>query len=196
MLHIEKVILVEGKYDRIKLESVTDASVLPLDGFGVFSGGEKTEAIRKIAARKGVIVLTDSDAAGFKIRGYINGILPASQVFHAYIPDVYGKEKRKLNPSKEGKLGVEGIDRQTLENILKPFCQESITPKMALTKADLYADGLVGVCGSEQRRRAFAAAAGLPARIGANALLDFINTMLTPQEYREAVEKSAADSRK
>jgi len=131
--------------------------------------------------------LTDSDAAGFKLRAFINGCIPKENVKHAYIPDVPGKEKRKPAPSKEGKLGVEGIDADMLEHILAPFASDRLPPLQSLTKADLYADGLAGKPDSAQKRRAFAAAAGLPARIGSNALLEFINAMLTKDQYQTLI---------
>lgn len=183
MIHINEILLVEGKYDKIKLQSVTDANIVTLDGFSVFTNDEKITALRALADKRGLLVLTDSDAAGFKLRAFINGRIPKEKVKHAYIPDVFGKEKRKQVASKEGKLGVEGIDTAVLAEILTPFAADSIEPLQSLTKANLYADGLVGRPDSAQRRRAFAVAAGLPSRIGSNALLEFINAMLTKEQY-------------
>jgi len=190
-MKISQVIIVEGKYDKIKLESIVEGLIVPLDGFSVFSDDQKLDAIRRMAAERGVLILTDPDAAGFKLRSFIAGALPKSQVFHAYIPDVKGKEKRKSMPSKEGKLGVEGIDTKTLTEILRPFECASPRPSLGLTKADLFADGLCGVPGSEERRRRFARAAGLPERIGANALLDFINACFGHEQYLRLLEQSA-----
>ena len=188
MIHINEILLVEGKYDKIKLRSVTDAAIVTLDGFSVFTDGEKITALRTLADKRGLLVLTDSDAAGFKLRAFIHGRIPKEQVKHAYIPDIYGKEKRKQTISKEGKLGVEGIDTAVLKQILTPFAAEGIQPLQSLTKADLFADGLTGRPDSSQRRRAFAVAAGLPARIGSNALLEFINAMLTREQYVRMIE--------
>ncbi len=187
MIHINEILLVEGKYDKIKLQSVTDANIVTLDGFSVFSDEEKIIALRALAEKRGLLVLTDSDAAGFKLRAFINGRIPKEKVKHAYIPDVFGKEKRKQIASKEGKLGVEGIDTAVLTEILAPFAAEGLQPLQSLTKADLYADGLAGRPDSAQRRRAFAVAAGLPARIGSNALLEFINAMLTKEQYQKLI---------
>ena len=187
MIHINEILLVEGKYDKIKLQSVTDAKIITLDGFSVFTDDEKVAALRTLADRCGLLVLTDSDAAGFKLRAFINARIPKEKVKHAYIPDVFGKEKRKQTPSKEGKLGVEGIGTAVLEEILAPFAADGIPPLQALTKADLYADGLVGKPASAQRRRAFAVSAGLPARIGSNALLEFINAMQTKEQYQTLI---------
>jgi len=187
MIHIKEILLVEGKYDKIKLQSVTDAKIITLDGFSVFTDDEKLIALRALADRFGLLVLTDSDAAGFKLRAFINARIPKEKVKHAYIPDVFGKEKRKQTPSKEGKLGVEGIGTAVLEEILAPFAADGIPPLQALTKADLYADGLVGKPASAQRRRVFAVSAGLPARIGSNALLEFINAMQTKEQYQALI---------
>jgi len=187
MVHINEIILVEGKYDKIKLQSVTDANIVTLDGFSVFTDDEKIDALRALADKRGLLVLTDSDAAGFKLRAFINGRIPKEKVKHAYIPDVFGKEKRKQTASKEGKLGVEGIDVSVLEEILAPFASDRIKPLQALTKADLFADGLVGRPDSAQKRRAFAIAAGLPARIGSNALLEFVNAMLSKEQYQTLI---------
>ena len=187
MVHINEIILVEGKYDKIKLQSVTDANIVTLDGFSVFTDDEKITALRALADKRGLLVLTDSDAAGFKLRAFINGRIPKGKVKHAYIPDVPGKEKRKQAASKEGKLGVEGMDIAVLEDALAPFAAESIEPLQSLTKADLYADGLTGRPDSAQKRRAFAVAAGLPARIGSNALLEFINAMVTREQYQALI---------
>jgi len=187
MIHIKEILLVEGKYDKIKLQNVTDANIITLDGFSVFKNDEKIAALHALADKRGLLVLTDSDAAGFKLRAYINGRIPKEKVKHAYIPDVFGKERRKQTASKEGKLGVEGIDTAVLEEILTPFAAESSAPLQSLTKADLYADGLTGKPDSAQRRRAFAIAVGLPARIGSNALLEFINAMLTKEQYQAII---------
>ncbi|HOP12132.1 MAG TPA: DUF4093 domain-containing protein [Oscillospiraceae bacterium] len=187
MVHINEIILVEGKYDKIKLQSVTDANIVTLDGFSVFTDDEKIDALRSLADKRGLLVLTDSDAAGFKLRAFINGRIAKEKVKHAYIPDVFGKEKRKQVSSKEGKLGVEGISVSVLEEILTPFASDRIEPLQTLTKADLYADGLVGRPDSVQKRRAFTIAAGLPARIGSNALLEFVNAMLTKEQYQTLI---------
>lgn len=189
-MKIPQVIIVEGKYDKIKLDSLVDALIVALDGFSVFSDEQKLSAIRRMAAQRGVLILTDSDAAGFRLRSFIAGALPKSQVFHAYIPDIYGKEARKTSPSKEGKLGVEGIPPQKLLEILAPFASEEVRPSLGLVKADLLRDGLCGVAGSEERRRRFARLAGLPERIGTNALLSFINACFSAEQYRELLEKS------
>ena len=195
MLHITRVIIVEGKYDKIKLQSVTDAQVITLDGFSVFSQREKLAAFRAIALNRGIIILTDSDSAGFKLRSFIGGALPKDCVKHAYIPDVCGKEKRKTAPSKEGKLGVEGISRETLEEILAPFADgEESNQRQALTKADFYADGLAGTPMSSSRRRAFAARAGLPSGIGANALLVYVNYAMTNDEYHRIIAEISAQT--
>lgn len=189
-MKISQVIIVEGKYDKIKVESVVDGLIVALDGYTVFSDAQKLSAIRRMAKERGVLILTDSDAAGFRLRSFIAGSLPKEQVFHAYIPDVMGKEKRKSAPSKEGKLGVEGMKTETLLEILAPFESTESKPSLGLCKADLYADGLCGAPGSEDRRRRFARLAGLPERIGANALLEFINACFDRAQYDQLLKAS------
>ncbi len=190
VIHLQKALAVEGKYDKIRLEAVTDATVVVLNGFGIYNDPELLAYLRRLAETQGLIILTDSDAAGFQLRAFLTGCLPADRLFHAYIPDVAGKEKRKAAPSKEGKLGVEGIQTALLEEILAPFACDKQPDLQALTKADLFEDGLVGRPDSAERRRRFAALAGLPTRIGANALLRFVNRQMTRPYYLEILAKS------
>lgn len=189
MLHISRVIVTEGKYDKIRLESVTDAPVITLDGFAVFSDREKIACLRRLAEERGIIVLTDSDAAGFKLRAFVNGCISGGSVQNAYIPDIYGKERRKFRPSKEGKIGVEGIDSPALEKILSGYANDSEPQAPWLKKSDMYADGLNGRTNSSEMRRRFAAEAGLPERIGSNSLLEFINALMTEKEYRDILSR-------
>ena len=119
MVKTDRAIIVEGKYDKIRLSSVIDGFIVTTEGFGIFSDKEKQRFIKKLAEEKGLLVLTDSDAAGFRIRTFLKNIVPETQILHAYIPDVYGKERRKDAPSREGKLGVEGMDTAALEEALR-----------------------------------------------------------------------------
>ena len=141
MIKIDRVVIVEGRYDKIKLSSVIDGIIIETDGFGIFNNKEKQKLIRKLAETKGLLILTDSDSAGFKIRSFIRGIVPAEQIKHAYIPDIFGKEKRKTEPSKEGKLGVEGVNIQIIMDALEKagvLCEESEkTERREITKLDL-----------------------------------------------------------
>ncbi len=194
MLKINEAIVVEGTYDKIKLDSVVDATVVITDGFMIFKDRQRCELIKKLADKKGVIIFTDSDAAGFKIRNYLKNILRGKNVKHAYIPDIKGKEKRKEKPSKEGFLGVEGISNEVIEKALKDAnatfdVQNGSTCKKNVTKADLYKDGFSGLKDSFERRVALARYLNLPKRISANMLLEVINTLYGYDEYRKIVNK-------
>ncbi len=186
MLEISRPIIVEGKYDKIKLSRVVKAHIVTTDGFGIFSKAEKTALIRRLAEANGVIVLTDSDGAGLVIRNYIKNILPANQIIHIYTPQIKGKEKRKTEPSKAGFLGVEGMDTAWLEEALAPFADGGAKPRMSLTKADLYALGLSGREDSASRRKELARALKLPDNLSANALLEAINLLVTEEEFEKA----------
>jgi ribonuclease M5 len=187
MLEISKPIIVEGKYDKIKLSRVVKAHIVTTDGFGIFSKTEKTALIRRLAEANGVIVITDSDGAGLIIRNYIRNILPQSKVTHIYTPQIKGKEKRKAEPSKEGFLGVEGMDVAWLEEALAPFADGGAKSRMSLTKADLYAFGLSGREDSASRRKNLAHALHLPDNLSANALLEAINLLVTEEEFQTAI---------
>ena len=184
MLEISKPIIVEGKYDKIKLSRVVKAHIVTTDGFGIFSKTEKTALIRRLAEANGVIVITDSDGAGLIIRNYIRNILPQSKVTHIYTPQIKGKEKRKAELSKEGFLGVEGMDVAWLEEALAPFADGAPQKKTGgITKADLYRDGLSGREGSEEMRKKFSLFLSFPPDMTANALLAALNLLYTPEEY-------------
>ncbi len=192
MIKIDRVVIVEGRYDKIKLSSVIDGIIIETDGFGIFNNKEKQKLIRKLAETKGLLILTDSDSAGFKIRSFIRGIVPAEQIKHAYIPDVFGKEKRKTEPSKEGKLGVEGVKVQVIIDALEKagvFCEETEkTERREITKLDLYEDGLSGKPDSDALRKKLLKHLDLPERLTSNALVQVLNTFLTFEEYKKAVE--------
>ena len=198
MLRIRQAIIVEGRYDKAKLHSLVDATIVTTDGFGVFRNREKLAYIRRLAAQTGIIILTDSDAAGFRIRGFLAGAVDPSQVTHVYIPDLFGKERRKTQPSAEGKLGVEGIPAQTLLAARRRAggaVEETPAPAGAgkassadasarrLTKADFVAWGLSGGADSAARRRALLSRLGLPERMSANAMLAAVNALYTPEEF-------------
>ena len=194
----DKVIIVEGKYDKIKLSSVVDAHIVTTDGFALFNNAEKRALIRKLAEKNGLVVLTDSDGAGFVIRNRIKSSIPQELVKHAYIPDIYGKEKRKRKPGKEGKLGVEGMPPQVIEDVLRragatflgagaTFLGEGAGERTAshTTKADLFAAGLTGGEGSAQRRLDLLKRLELPEHMSANALLAVLNGCYTAEEVKE-----------
>ena len=192
MRQIREVIVVEGRYDKNALSQVVDAVILETSGFSVFKDGEKLTLLRRVAAKQGLIVLTDSDGAGFVIRNYIKGAIPPSQVKHAYIPDVYGKERRKRTPGKEGKLGVEGMRPEVLlQSLLRAGAtvegKDSAAPRGELTTADLFALGLTGREDSAARRAALLRHLDLPEHMSAKALLTVLNALYTPEELESVL---------
>ena len=183
---IKEVIVVEGRYDRNMLLQVVDATVVETGGFSVFNDREKLNFLRRLAEKRGLILLTDSDGAGFVIRNYLKGALPKEHVKQAYIPDMPGKERRKRKPGKEGKLGVEGMTPEILLEALRrsgaTFGGETLSPPPApITKADLLERGLIGP-GSVTRRQALLRELSLPAHLTPNALLEALNILFTPDE--------------
>ena len=187
---IKEAVVVEGKYDAIRLHSVVDATIVETDGFGIFRQPEKMALLRRLAQAQGLIVLTDSDSAGFVIRDRISGALPTALVKHAYIPEITGKERRKEKPSKEGLLGVEGVDGDVvLAALLRagatPLDEDCERPVPYLTKQRLYEDGLSGQAESAKRRTALLKRLQLPQHLSANRLVEVLNALLTEQEYEE-----------
>lgn len=189
MPEVREVIVVEGRYDKNALSQVVDAVILETSGFGVFHDTQKRKLLRTLAVKRGLIVLTDPDGAGFVIRNYIRSCVDPAFVKHAYIPDIYGKEKRKKQPSKEGKLGVEGMRPQVLLESLRRagatfVGDDAQTEKPErITKTDLYRAGLSGGEGSREKRLALLRALDLPERLTANALLDVLNAMMSRDEF-------------
>lgn len=182
----------EGKYDKIKLSALLDALIIDTEGFGIFSDKEKQSLIMRLAATRGLLVLTDSDAAGFKIRSFIGGCVPPEQICHAYIPDIFGKEKRKTRSSKEGKIGVEGVPAEVLMSILERFGAvpgPAGTQRREITAADLYDDGLSGKESSKRARNAFLRKSGLPSRLSTKSMCQVINSLMTYEEYRQTLEE-------
>ena len=189
-LKIDRPIIVEGKYDKVTLSSVLDAHIIPTGGFSIFKAKEKLSLIRRLGEERGVIVLTDSDGAGQLIRSHLSSALPKDKITHLYTPRIEGKEKRKKAPSKEGVLGVEGMEAERLRALFAPFAADAAgKPRgRAVEKRDFYADGLSGGDGAAAKREALAAQLDLPRGMSANALLDAINLLYTYDEYKEAIE--------
>lgn len=191
MFRIQEAIVVEGRYDKNTLSQVVDTLILETNGFGLFHDPERMALLRRAAEKRGLIVLTDSDGAGFVIRSRIKGAVPKELVKHAYIPDVYGKEKRKRKPGKEGKLGVEGMPPQVIEQVLRragaTFLGEAaiVENTRPLSKADMFAAGLTGGEGSAQRRLELLRRLELPEHMSANALLAVLNGCYSSEEARE-----------
>lgn len=193
MLRIHEAVVVEGKYDRAKLLEAVDAPVFVTDGFRIFKDKEQAALLRRVAAQRGLVILTDSDAAGFVIRQHLTGLVSPEQIKQAYCPRLPGKERRKAAPSKEGVLGVEGTDPALLEQALRragvTVLGEDVPPPAAwMTKARLYADGLTGGENSAARRGRLLAALGLPPYLSANRLIDVLNLTCTPGEYEELLQ--------
>ena len=187
---IREAIVVEGRYDKNTLSQVVDAVIVETSGFGVFQNGEQLELLRRLAAKQGLIIFTDPDGAGFVIRNYLKGAIPAHQVKHAYIPDIPGKERRKRAPGKEGKLGVEGMTPALLLDALRKagatFEGEApAAPRGELTAADLFALGLTGRPDSALRRQALLRALSLPQHLNTKGLLTVLNALYTPEEAAE-----------
>lgn len=188
MHSVREVIVVEGRYDKNALSQVVDAVIIETSGFGIFNDAEKRKLLQTMAEARGLIVLTDSDGAGFVIRNYIKGCVDPKLVKHAYIPDIYGKERRKSAPSREGKLGVEGMKPQVLLDALiragATFDDEE-NKKSAprISKADMYARGLSGREGSAEKRAQLIKQLGLPERLTADGLLDVLNATMSREEF-------------
>lgn len=186
-LKIDLPIIVEGKYDKIKIKSVADACVIQTDGFGVFKNNERLALIRQLAKKSKIIVMTDSDGAGKVIRAHITSAIPKDKLIQLYIPQVEGKERRKEAPSAEGFLGVEGTDAELIRRLLEPFAvgvssAESIE-REEITKADFFEVGLTGGADSSEKRDNFAVSVGLPKKMTPNALLAAVNVIMTREEF-------------
>ncbi|MDD6279636.1 MAG: toprim domain-containing protein [Ruminococcus sp.] len=189
MIKINEAIIVEGKYDKIKLSSIVDAVIIVTDGFGIFRDREKLELIRYYARKTGIIILTDSDSAGLKIRNYIKGAVGKGSVKNIFIPDIFGKEKRKDKPSAEGKLGVEGISAELL---IKAFEKSGVITEnnnslRDITHLTLYELGLSGGEGSRELRQRLQRSLGLPQLMSASSLIEVLNTMMDSRELAEYV---------
>lgn len=195
MKKVKEVIVVEGRYDKNALSQVVDATIVTLGGFSVFNDREKLAFLRRLADKQGLIVLTDSDGAGFVIRNYLKGALPAGKVKQAHIPDIQGKERRKRRAGKEGKLGVEGMRPDVLLEALRKAgatFEEDAGPaenKTAITKADLVLLGLSGGQDSAAKRQALLKKLDLPEHLTANGLLEALNLLYSPEELSELVKK-------
>jgi ribonuclease M5 len=191
MRRVREVIVVEGRYDKNTVSQAVDGTIIETSGFGIFSDDEKIKLLRKLGEKRGLIILTDSDGAGFFIRGRLRGLLNDIDVKQAYIPDIKGRERRKASASKEGKLGVEGMDKAVLIKALEragaTFEDEDqrIGTAERITKADMYAKGLTGGEMSAKNRQALSKHLGLPERLSSNGLLDVLNILYTREAFLE-----------
>lgn len=186
MINIEQAIIVEGKYDKIKLSSFINGVIIVTNGFSIFKDAEKRELIRHYAKTTGIIILTDSDSAGFKIRNYIKGFIPEGKITNAYIPDIIGKEKRKIKPSKEEKIGVEGISVEIIADALKKsgvIFSEKDRTKDGITKMNLYDDGFIGGQNSSEKRKLLLKQLELPELLTTSSMLEVLNSIMTKDDY-------------
>lgn len=199
MVKIREAIVVEGRYDKAALASYLDATIIVTDGFGLFRDAEKLALLRRVADERGLIVLTDPDGAGFVIRNHIKSAVDPAKVKHAYIPDIPGRERRKRTASKEGKLGVEGVAPAVVIEALRRAgatfgdeCEPQL--KNEITKAELYALGLVGTEHSAGTRRALLKKLSLPERMTANAMLEALNVLYSREELEQTVAELHKES--
>ncbi len=184
MINIKEAIIVEGKYDKMRLERICSSPIFTTEGFRIFKDKEKRAFLRNLAKTRGLLILTDSDRAGFMIRNHIKGFVDEGEIKQAYIPEIFGKEKRKRIASKEGKLGVEGIDEKTLSEILVKYTSfEESSEK--ITKNDLYDAGLYGGTDCAAARASLCKELSIPEKISTNALLDALNALITKENFLE-----------
>ena len=194
-LSIPYPVVVEGKYDKIRLSNIIDARIITTDGFGIFRKEEKRQLLRRLAAVSPLIVLTDSDGGGTIIRSHLSGMIPRDRIIPLYIPQIKGKERRKDKPSAAGTLGVEGMDDSLLYELFLPYALAQGDPlsrakENSLSKVDFFEDGLTGGADSTKRRDELATQVGLPAGMNANALLEALRLILTYEQYLELVGRA------
>ena len=194
MVKIKEAIVVEGRYDKNTLSQIVDATILETSGFGIFKDKQQMKLLRKAAEKRGLIVFTDADGAGFVIRNHIKSAIPGKYLKHAYTPDVFGKERRKAAPGKEGKLGVEGMRPEVILDALRKAGatiegETETRTKLEITKADLVVLGLSGMPGSEENRKRLVKKLDLPERISPNGLLQALNLLYTLEELTELMEQ-------
>lgn len=190
MLKIGEAVIVEGKYDKLKLSNFLDTLIIETNGFGIYKDKEKLKFIRKLAEERCLVILTDSDHSGFQIRNYISSGIPKDKIKHIYIPDIAGKEKRKLQPSKEGKLGVEGMSDELLLKLFRDagISSEKVIQSDPVTNYDLYSLGFSGTYHSKQKKKKLLKALDLPEFLSTNSLLSYINSSMEKEEFFNLAE--------
>lgn len=187
MLKISEAVIVEGKYDKLKLSNFLDTLIIETNGFAIYKDKEKLKFIRKLADERGIVILTDSDHSGFQIRNYIAAGISKDKIKHIYIPDISGKEKRKAQPSKEGKLGVEGMSDELLLKLFNKadISSKKVTHDAPVTNYDLYALGFSGTPNAKQNKKKLLKSLDLPEFLSTNSLLSYINSSMTREEFIE-----------
>ncbi|MBQ8029705.1 MAG: DUF4093 domain-containing protein [Clostridia bacterium] len=192
MIKLSQAVIVEGKYDQIRLSGVLDALIVTTEGFSLFKNKEKQKFLRRLAKEKGIIVLTDSDSAGFLIRNFISSLIPGEQIVNVYIPDIYGKEKRKEKPSAEGKLGVEGVSEDIILKALEKAgvtAEKSSEKKRLITNIDLFEHGLSGRPNSKENRKRLFERLELPERLSTSSLIKILNSFITYDEFENVLKE-------
>lgn len=190
MIHLDETVIVEGKYDKIRLSSFIDARIITTDGFGIFKNREKTELIRKAAEKNGIIIMTDSDGAGFLIRSHLLGCIPPEKITNVFVPQIRGKERRKTESSAEGFLGVEGLDEEIITEALKKagVISKGATAKPLITKSDFYELGLIGADDSKKQREQLIKKLELPVGMSSSQLLTAVNCIYGRDEFFELLK--------
>ncbi len=193
MIKIKEAVIVEGKYDKIKLSSIIDAPIITTDGFSIFKDKEKQKFIRSLAEKRGILILTDSDSAGLMIRSFLGGSIKKEYIKHAFIPELFGKEKRKASFSAEGLLGVEGVEKDVIISALVragvTSSEEEKIKTEKITKLDLYEDGFFGTDNCTERRKKLLMKASLPSKLSTNVLVEMLNVFMTRDEYKQLVKE-------
>ncbi len=194
MISLKEVVVVEGRYDKNTLSQIINATIIETNGFGIFSDKEKLSLLKRLAEKRGLVILTDSDGAGFMIRNHLKGTIDPKLIKHAYIPDIAGKEKRKRSPGREGKLGVEGMSRKIIIEALERAGVvfenvKNAEPRDEITKADLFSLGLFGGTQSAQKRKKLMKSLDLPEKLSSNGLLDVLNSLMSREEFFERVSE-------
>lgn len=198
MITLKQAVIVEGKYDKIKLKNFLNAEIFTTDGFGIFKNKEKVQMLRRIAEQKGIIILTDSDSAGFVIRGHLTGVIDPKFVTNVFVPEIKGKEKRKTQSSAQGLLGVEGLSEQVITEALKKAGigldgGQPTEQKYKITHTDLYNLGLSGGANSKQKRKQLTDRLALPSGMSTNQLLTALNSLYTREELFNVFEKDVSE---
>lgn len=185
MIKVKEAVIVEGKYDKIKLSNILDGLIVEINGFGIYKDKNRMKFIRKLAEERGIIIITDSDHSGFQLRNFIASSVGKDKVKHIYIPDVYGKEKRKDKPSKEGKIGVEGISDDVLRELFEKggvVCLDA-NSENRITNYDLFEAGLSGAPNATQNKKKLLKKLNLPEFLSTNSLLSYLNSVMTRDEF-------------
>ena len=190
MIKIKEAVIVEGKYDKIKLSNILDTFIVETNGFQIYKDKARRDFIKRLADERGIIILTDSDHSGFQLRNYISMGISKDKIKHLYIPDIYGKEKRKTEPSKEGKLGVEGIEDKILINLFENADVEfsESENKELISNYDLFAAGISGGANSKEKRKKLLKSLNLPEFLSTNSLLTYLNSSISKDEFLKIID--------